>query len=68
MQKMVVDYLNEGVDMVNFGFISLNHAKNYLDKLGTAKFYRFTETDNDLLKKNPGCGNIQSIQDERFCG
>ena len=51
MEKMVDFYHNKRVDMLNLGYTFPNLANICLHKSITAKFYTFTESDNDLLEK-----------------
>ena len=49
-QKMGGFYVNEGVDILNFGCTLPNLAISCLHKSTTAKFYHFTESETDLLE------------------
>ena len=51
MQKMVAFYHKKGTEMLNLGCKLPNLANICLHKSTSAKFYRFTETDKDLLQK-----------------
>ena len=51
MQKMVDFYHDKGIDILKLGFALPNLAKFCLHKSTTAKFYPFTESDEDLLEK-----------------
>ena len=52
MQKMVEFYHNKVNDMLKLGCNLPNLAKTCLHKSTTAKYYRITESDNNLLEKN----------------
>ena len=51
MQKMIEFYHNKGIDMLKLGCTLPNLAKICLHKSTDSKFYRFTESDKDLLQK-----------------
>ena len=51
MQKMLAFYHKKGIDMLKLGCTLPNWANICLHKTTSAKFYPFTETDEDLLQK-----------------
>ena len=51
MQKMIEFYHNKGIDMVKLGCTPPNLANVCFHKSRDSKFYPFTESDKDLLKK-----------------
>ena len=51
MQKMIVFYHDKDIDMLKLGCILPNLANICLHKSTDAKFYPFTEGDEDLLEK-----------------
>ena len=51
MQKRLVFYHKNGIDMLKLGGTLTNLANICLHKSTSAKFYPITETDNDLLQK-----------------
>ena len=51
MQKLNEFYHNKGIDMLKLGCTLPNLAKICLHKSTDSKFYRFTESDKDLLEK-----------------
>ena len=51
MQKMRAFYHKKGIDMLKLGCTLPNLANICLHKSTSAKFYPFTETDEDLLQK-----------------
>ena len=51
MQKLVDFYQCKGIEIINLGCTLPSLANNCLHKSTTAKFYPFTESDNDLLEK-----------------
>ena len=51
MQKMLAFYHKKGIDMLKLGCTLSNLANICLHKSTSAKFYPFTETDEDLLQK-----------------
>ena len=53
MQKMIHSYHEKDVDLLKTGCILPNLANISLHKSTDAKFYPFTEGDNDLLEKFP---------------
>ena len=50
-QKIVDFYHNKGIDTLKLGCTLLNLPNICLHKSTTAKFYHFTESDEDLLEK-----------------
>ena len=52
MQKMVNFSHSKVIDLLKLGCILHNHANICLHKATTAKFYPFTDRDNDLQGKN----------------
>ena len=51
IQKLLVFYNKKGIDMLKLGCTLPNLANICLHKSSSAKFYPFTETDEDLLQK-----------------
>ena len=51
MQKRLAFYHKKGIDMLKLGCTIPNLANICLHKSTSAKFYSFTETDNDLLQR-----------------
>ena len=51
MQKMAAFYHKKGIDMVKLGCTLPNLANICLQNSTSAKFYPFTETDEDLLQR-----------------
>ena len=51
MQKTIAFYYDKDVNMLKLAFTLANLAHLYLHKSNDAKFYPFTEGDNDLLEK-----------------
>ena len=49
MQKIVKFYHKEGIDMLKLGYTLLNLSSISLHRSASAKFYPFTEGDEDLL-------------------
>ena len=52
MQKMIAFYHDIAIDMLKLGCTLKNLANNCLHESTDAKFYPFTEGDEDLLEKN----------------
>ena len=50
MQKMLVFYQKEGIELLKLGCTLPNMIKICLHKSTSAKFYPFTENDKDLLQ------------------
>ena len=51
MQKMIAFYHDKIIDMLKLGCTSPNLANICLHKSADAKFYPFTERDEDLFEK-----------------
>ena len=51
MEKMIEFYHNKGIDLVKLGCTLPNLANICLHKSTDSNFYRFTESDKDLLEK-----------------
>ena len=51
MQQMIAFYHDKDIDMLKLGCILKNLANNCLHKSTDAKFYPFTDADEELLEK-----------------